>query len=93
MPTPDQFWQYAREAVLSASEADTDDDKQNLLELAWIWTGAALVERRSQIGNDKNSPRRIADENARRFKCRFRLNVKGRMPFMRPQVAGFVMDR
>jgi len=55
MPTPDQFWQYAREAVLSASEADTDDDKQNLLELAWIWTGAALVERRSQIGNDKTA--------------------------------------
>jgi len=41
--------------VLSASEADTDDDKQNLLELAWIWTGAALVERRSQIGNDKTA--------------------------------------
>jgi hypothetical protein len=48
MPIPDQFWQYAREAVLTASEADPDDDKQNLLELARIWTGAALVERPSQ---------------------------------------------
>ena len=55
MPITDQFWEYAREAVLSASQADTDDDRRNLLELAWIWAGAALVERRSQIGNDKTA--------------------------------------
>jgi len=53
MPTPDQFWQYAREAVLSASEAKNDDDRQRLLDLTRTWTQAALVARRSQIGNDK----------------------------------------
>ena len=53
MPITDQFWEYAREAVLSASQADTDDDRRNLLELAWIWTGAALAERRSVIDNNK----------------------------------------
>jgi hypothetical protein len=28
MPITDQFWQYAKEAVLSACEANTDDDRQ-----------------------------------------------------------------
>jgi hypothetical protein len=41
----DQFWQYAREAILSASDTKTDKDKQDLLELARIWTQAALEER------------------------------------------------
>jgi hypothetical protein len=41
----DRFWQYAREALLSVSHAKSDDDKQGLLELARIWTLAALQER------------------------------------------------
>jgi hypothetical protein len=53
MSIADQFWQYAREALLSAYEAKTTDDKQSLFELAQTWTQAALVERRSLIDNDK----------------------------------------
>ena len=41
----DQFWQYAKEAVLSAAAAKTDDDRQSLLELARTWTQAALQQR------------------------------------------------
>ena len=32
----DQFWQYAKETILSACYAKTDEDKQGLLELARI---------------------------------------------------------
>ena len=45
MPKADQFWQFAKEAILSASYAETDDERQDLLELARTWTQAALVER------------------------------------------------
>jgi hypothetical protein len=45
MPTTDQFWQYAKEAVLSAAVAKTDEDRECLLELARNWTQAALTER------------------------------------------------
>jgi hypothetical protein len=47
MSTTDQFWQYAKEAILSACDAKTDDDRQGLLELARTWTLAALVQRQS----------------------------------------------
>jgi hypothetical protein len=47
MPITDQYWQYAKEAMLSASYAKTDEDRQELLELARTWTHAALVERQS----------------------------------------------
>jgi hypothetical protein len=47
MSTTDQFWQYAKEAILSASSAKPDEEKQDLLELARIWTQAALLERQS----------------------------------------------
>ena len=47
MSQTDQFWQYAKEAMLSAYYAETDDDKQALLDLARTWTQAALLERRS----------------------------------------------
>jgi hypothetical protein len=46
MSITDRFWQYAKEAMLSACDAKTDDDRQ-LLELARTWTQAALVERQS----------------------------------------------
>jgi hypothetical protein len=47
MPRTDQFWQYAKEAILSASYAKTDEDRQGLLDLARTWTQAALLERHS----------------------------------------------
>jgi hypothetical protein len=47
MPKTDQFWQYAKEAVLSASYAKTDEDRRDLLDLARTWTQAALLERQS----------------------------------------------
>jgi hypothetical protein len=47
MSMTDQFWQYAKEALLAACRAKTDADKQNLLELARTWTQAALRERQS----------------------------------------------
>ena len=53
MPTTDQFWRYAREALLSASEAKSDDDKQALLDLADTWAKAALVERHALVHHDK----------------------------------------
>jgi hypothetical protein len=45
MSDRDEFWQYAREAILSVSEAKTEEDKQGLLDLARTWTAAALRER------------------------------------------------
>jgi hypothetical protein len=45
MSKKDEFWQYAKEAILSASRAETDDERQGFLELAGTWTQAALVER------------------------------------------------
>jgi hypothetical protein len=47
MSMTDQFWQYAKEAILSASYAKSDEDRQGLLELARTWTQAALLERES----------------------------------------------
>jgi hypothetical protein len=41
----DQFWQYAKEALVSIGYAKTDEEKQDLLELARTWTQAALQER------------------------------------------------
>jgi hypothetical protein len=45
MSKTDEFWQYAKEAIFSASRAKTDEERQGLLELAGTWTQAALVER------------------------------------------------
>ena len=47
MPKTDQFWQYAKEAILSASYAKTDDERLDLLDLARTWTQAALQQRQS----------------------------------------------
>ena len=55
MSKPDEFWQYAKEAVLSASYARTDEDRQGLLDLARIWTQAALIERQAQVSTDNTS--------------------------------------
>jgi hypothetical protein len=47
MSETDQYWQYAKEALLSACYAKTDEDKQDLLDLARTWTQAALQQRQS----------------------------------------------
>jgi hypothetical protein len=47
MSITDQFWQYAEEAILSASYAKPGEDTQGQLELARAWTEAALLERQS----------------------------------------------
>jgi hypothetical protein len=52
MAMTDQYWQYAKEAILSACDAKTDDDRQGLLELARTWTQAALLERASSSHHD-----------------------------------------
>ena len=52
MSKTDQFWQYAKEAIISASRAETDDERQGLLDLARTWTKAALVERQLLAGHD-----------------------------------------
>ena len=45
MSEADQFWQYAREAMLLVCDAETPKDKHDLLELAGTWTQAALRSR------------------------------------------------
>jgi hypothetical protein len=47
MSSSDQFWQYAKEAMLWACDAKNDKDKKGLFELAPTWTQAALQERAS----------------------------------------------
>ena len=54
MSKTDEFWQYAKEAILSASYAKTDEERQGLFDLARTWTQAALVER--HFPAEKNSP-------------------------------------
>jgi hypothetical protein len=54
MSQTNQFWQYAKEAILSASYAKTDEDRQGLLELARTWTQAALQEQASTV--DRSGP-------------------------------------
>jgi hypothetical protein len=55
MSTTDQFWQYAREALLSACEAEAEDDKDGLLDLAQTCTQAALTARHSPVDDAKTA--------------------------------------
>ena len=50
MSETDQFWEYAKEAMLLVCDAKTAKDKQELLELSWTWTRAALQSRSRQLG-------------------------------------------
>jgi hypothetical protein len=54
MSITNQFWQYAKEALLAAAAAKTDEDRQSLLDLARTWTQAALEER-----VDHDSPTKV----------------------------------
>ncbi len=53
MSIAEPYWQYAKEALLSALEAKTDEERDNLLDLARTWTDAALVERHALANHDK----------------------------------------
>lgn len=53
MSKADLFWQYAKEAVLFAANAESDDERQTLFYVPRIWTQAALLERASP--NDRDS--------------------------------------
>jgi hypothetical protein len=53
MSKTDEFWQYAKEAILSASYAENEEERQGLLDLARTWTQAALVERHSLVDQGK----------------------------------------
>ena len=57
MSITDQFWQYAKEAMLSACDAKTSEDKQDLLELAGVWTQAALNSRSRPAGSGNRAVR------------------------------------
>ncbi len=52
MSETDSFWLYAKEAMLFASDAETDEEKQVLFDLARIWTQAALLQRVSPGDHD-----------------------------------------
>jgi hypothetical protein len=49
MSKTDQFWQYAKEAMLAASHAKSDEERQDFLDLGRTWTQAALIERASSV--------------------------------------------
>jgi hypothetical protein len=55
MSNTDEFWQYAKEAILSASYAKTDDERRGLLDLARTWTQAALVGRHLTSDHDNTA--------------------------------------
>jgi hypothetical protein len=60
MPKADQFWLYAREAMLFASDAETDQEKQTLFDLALIWTSAALSDQASPGDQDSRPEAKAA---------------------------------
>jgi hypothetical protein len=59
MSIADQFWQYAKEAILSASSAESDEERQGLLELSRTWTQAALLVRQS-VNHDSSADAGVA---------------------------------
>ena len=70
MSVTDEFWQYAKEAALAACYAESDDEKQGLLDLAQTWTQAALIERRLRsIRAAWLSLRKVISRNNRRLRA------------------------
>ena len=49
----DQFWQYAKEALLAAYDAKIHDDKQNLFDLAGTVDAGRILERSSSDDPDR----------------------------------------
>jgi hypothetical protein len=42
MSNADKFWQYAEEAMLSAQQSKSENEKRTLMDLARTWTQAAM---------------------------------------------------
>jgi len=55
MSETDQFWRFAKEAIVSVGYAKSDKEKQDLFELARTWTQAAL-QQRARLLVDHDSP-------------------------------------
>ena len=55
MSKTDEFWQYAKEAIISASRAQTEDERRDLLDLAGTWAQAALVDRHITDDHDNRT--------------------------------------
>jgi hypothetical protein len=55
MSQTDEFWQYAKVAIVSATRAETEDERHGLLNLAQTWTQAGLVVRASSAGRDSHA--------------------------------------
>ena len=55
MSKTDEFWLYAKEAMISASRAKTEDERQGLLDLARTWIQAALVDRHITSDHDSRA--------------------------------------
>ena len=51
----DQFWQYAKEALLAAYDAKIHDDKQNLFDLARTVDAGRILERSSSEDLDRRA--------------------------------------
>jgi hypothetical protein len=49
MSNTEEFWQYAKEAALSASYTEDEEERQTCSDLARTWVQAALMERRSLV--------------------------------------------
>jgi hypothetical protein len=54
MPTADQFWQFAEEAMRRVVQSKSDVEKEALMDLAHTWMQAAL--RSESIIGDNNRP-------------------------------------
>ena len=61
MSQTDEFWQYAKEAIVSATRAETEDERHGLLNLAQTWTQAGLVVRASSAGRDGHADLLMCD--------------------------------
>jgi hypothetical protein len=73
MSKTNEFWQYAKEAILSACCAESAEERQRLLDLARTWTQAALMERHAQLNDDSAvecAPRSGQDHAAVLSGCR-----------------------
>lgn len=59
MSKTSEFWQYAEETILCADHAQSDEERQALLDLAQTWTQAALKERHTSLVDAGNARRCI----------------------------------
>lgn len=56
MPKTNEFWQYAKEAILCVEHAKSYEERRALLDLAQTWTQAALIARHALINAGYTPP-------------------------------------